>query len=549
MPGWGFDVTPLAPVEPIAPATPARPTAESSFDDHLQRASTPPKPAEKDRASARDGDASAPAANESRPAESAAAKPTKRPEASTAAASAHQEPQEEASSETTDVEAAEVQAAAEAVVAAPPSPPPVPKATKKNDKQIETLEKTGLEKPARRDSALGKVDRKEPTGVRGAAPSEPKGSDSSKLKAPPAAAPRDAEPSAAEDAPPVKDGEAAAAKDEAAAATSKSGQPADRAAPREAAAIDPVAKAPPGDSPAKAEAATPEPTSAASNPSSSIVPAASAAASASNPEHSSDNGGRREPATRRSRETASVAGAAAAAAPSEQSPAAAPAEPSAAASSPDLRGKADAVDSLTLDAKRADPSGGKSHEGSMSRADGAGRAEAGDRPARSTESGSVRGAAGRPVDGSNLSDADRVRLVQRVARAFHHVSETGGEVRLRLSPPELGAVRIEVAVRDGVMTAKLEAETPAARSLLFDNLPALRERLNQQDMRIERFDVELLDRQTAGQEQSGQGAASPDREQQRGSPRGLKRLSAAPAAAATAGAVRTVEAGRLNVVI
>ncbi len=219
------------------------------------------------------------------------------------------------------------------------------------------------------------------------------------------------------------------------------------------------------------------------------------------------------------------------------------------ASAPDLRSKADAADKATPDAKPAEPSAGKSQEGSEPRAEQPGRAEAGDRPARSTEAGSAREATGHSVDGSNLSDADRVRFVQRVARAFHHVGETGGEVRLRLSPPELGAVRIEVAVRDGVMTAKLEAETPAARSLLFDNLPVLRERLTQQDMRIERFDVELLDRQAMGQEQNGQGAASPDREQQRGAPRGLKRPSAASAGSTAPAAARTVEAGRLNVVI
>jgi flagellar hook-length control protein FliK len=42
-----------------------------------------------------------------------------------------------------------------------------------------------------------------------------------------------------------------------------------------------------------------------------------------------------------------------------------------------------------------------------------------------------------------------------------------------------------------VLTAKLEAETTAARNLIMENLPALRERLAQQDVRIERFDVDV----------------------------------------------------------
>jgi flagellar hook-length control protein FliK len=62
---------------------------------------------------------------------------------------------------------------------------------------------------------------------------------------------------------------------------------------------------------------------------------------------------------------------------------------------------------------------------------------------------------------------------------------------VRLSPPELGNLRIELAVQNGVLTAKLEAETPAARNALLDNLPALRDRLAQQDIRVEKFDVDV----------------------------------------------------------
>jgi flagellar hook-length control protein FliK len=92
---------------------------------------------------------------------------------------------------------------------------------------------------------------------------------------------------------------------------------------------------------------------------------------------------------------------------------------------------------------------------------------------------------------TNLNEADRVRFVQRVARAMHTAVDRGGEVRLRLSPPELGHLTLDLVVRDGVMSARLEAETQSARSLLVDNLPALRERLADQNVRIDRFDVNL----------------------------------------------------------
>jgi len=96
--------------------------------------------------------------------------------------------------------------------------------------------------------------------------------------------------------------------------------------------------------------------------------------------------------------------------------------------------------------------------------------------------------------------ADRARFVQRVSRAFQTMSRrhTNGSVRLRLSPAELGSLRLEIAVRDGMMTAKVEAETQAARSLLLDNLPTLRERLAEQNIKIDRFDVDLGDRSPGG---------------------------------------------------
>ncbi|MGE0606128.1 MAG: flagellar hook-length control protein FliK [Pirellulales bacterium] len=94
-----------------------------------------------------------------------------------------------------------------------------------------------------------------------------------------------------------------------------------------------------------------------------------------------------------------------------------------------------------------------------------------------------------------LTQLERVQLVQRVARAVQTASDDGGLMRLRLSPPELGALRMEVSLRDGVLHARIEAETPQAQAALLENLPALRERLAEQDVRLGRFDVDLPNRQ------------------------------------------------------
>ena len=99
-----------------------------------------------------------------------------------------------------------------------------------------------------------------------------------------------------------------------------------------------------------------------------------------------------------------------------------------------------------------------------------------------------------------LTDVQQARLVQRVAKAFD-VARARGEstVRLRLSPPELGSLRLEVQVESGSLVAKLEVETQTTREVLLDNLNALRQRLAEQSIRVDQFDVDLLDRQSEDQ--------------------------------------------------
>lgn len=69
----------------------------------------------------------------------------------------------------------------------------------------------------------------------------------------------------------------------------------------------------------------------------------------------------------------------------------------------------------------------------------------------------------------------------------------GHEVRLRLNPPELGALLIDVAVKDGVLTARLETTQAGTQQLLSDNLAQLREALTQQGLVVEKIDVSLGD--------------------------------------------------------
>lgn len=98
-------------------------------------------------------------------------------------------------------------------------------------------------------------------------------------------------------------------------------------------------------------------------------------------------------------------------------------------------------------------------------------------------------------DASARVSVESSKFVPRVAKAFAAAAQRGGEVRIRLSPPELGSIRLEVKMQGGALTARLDAETQAARQAILENLPVLRERLAEQGLRVEQFDIGSLDRQ------------------------------------------------------
>lgn len=133
---------------------------------------------------------------------------------------------------------------------------------------------------------------------------------------------------------------------------------------------------------------------------------------------------------------------------------------------------------------------------------------------------------------NGMPAVDRARFVQRVEGAMKAAQQRDGKIQVRLSPPDLGSVKIELAVQNGVLSAKLEAETPAARNLLLDSLPALRERLAQQDIRVEKFDVDVR-RDGGGNDGGGQAedrTADQSGERQSGRQRTAARAVALPAA-------------------
>jgi flagellar hook-length control protein FliK len=62
-------------------------------------------------------------------------------------------------------------------------------------------------------------------------------------------------------------------------------------------------------------------------------------------------------------------------------------------------------------------------------------------------------------------------------------------VRLRLEPPELGTVLIEVRLAGSTVSARLEADRADTAAALAEGLPLLRHALATDGVRIERFEI------------------------------------------------------------
>ena len=150
-----------------------------------------------------------------------------------------------------------------------------------------------------------------------------------------------------------------------------------------------------------------------------------------------------------------------------------------------------------------------------------------------------------PADGLEI---DQTRFIERVARAFQAAEGRDGVLRLRLSPPELGALRLELKMHEGALTARVEAETPTAKALLLEHLPMLRERLAEQGVRVEQFDVDLLDRRF-GQTPEQSGHRQPDERDDQRPGSGPPRIDTGGEGPSSVTRATFSGDGRLNVIV
>ncbi len=97
-----------------------------------------------------------------------------------------------------------------------------------------------------------------------------------------------------------------------------------------------------------------------------------------------------------------------------------------------------------------------------------------------------------PAVGIEHFEADDAPLTHRIVRGFTAmVNQRGGSLTMRLDPPELGSLRVQMTLHQGNVTAQLFASTAQAHGLLEKNLAMLRTALESHGLSVERLSVQV----------------------------------------------------------
>ncbi len=88
-------------------------------------------------------------------------------------------------------------------------------------------------------------------------------------------------------------------------------------------------------------------------------------------------------------------------------------------------------------------------------------------------------------------DTSKNDVPQRLTSFIQQAAEQGKALKIRLHPPELGTLQIEVNRLNGQVNARIEVESASARSVIFEQLGLLKESLTQQGIKVDQLQVEI----------------------------------------------------------
>ena|GEM_PF-5709956 len=117
--------------------------------------------------------------------------------------------------------------------------------------------------------------------------------------------------------------------------------------------------------------------------------------------------------------------------------------------------------------------------------------------------------AGAPAQARGQNEVARTVFEKLVRNIRMHIGTHRSTAKIRLHPPELGHVRVELKMVDARLEVRVHAENPAARELMSERLEILRTALQNHGLITER--LELVDPRTDPQTSTAQdGGRSPD---------------------------------------
>ncbi len=104
-------------------------------------------------------------------------------------------------------------------------------------------------------------------------------------------------------------------------------------------------------------------------------------------------------------------------------------------------------------------------------------------------------AAADPTPDARFAEVNHPRIVTGVRG---ELMPSGGNMHLRLDPPELGDLQISIHMRDGVMTAAFQTSNDQATRLLSHSLGSLKSMLEAQGVNVDKLHVQQGPKSNAG---------------------------------------------------
>jgi flagellar hook-length control protein FliK len=123
----------------------------------------------------------------------------------------------------------------------------------------------------------------------------------------------------------------------------------------------------------------------------------------------------------------------------------------------------------------------------------------------------ARGAASPASPGAKFVADNHPAIVQSVKT---QLLPTGGTMRLRLDPPELGAMQVSVHLKDGVVTASFETSNDQATKMLSHSLGQLKQALESQGITVGKMHVQQSAKSQSGPNQSADSESDSDQSQE-----------------------------------